>query len=136
MPVPKTMPGDVERVADAAKAYLKAARHSSQAASPEREEELRELLLKVDAEVLRLYRLPPRVERMLLDVFAGEQREGVAFGFKRYFPEDFESWIPLHEYLSEGYRQATAAHFLAQRNDQRPPGLLEALSAAVEVYKD
>ncbi len=136
MPVPKTLPGDVARVAGAANAYLKAARNSSQAASPEREEELRELLLKVDAEVLRLYRLPPRVERMLLDVFAGQQREGVSFAFKRYFPEDFESWIPLHEYLSEGYRQSTAAHFLEKRNDQKPPGLIEALSTAVEFYKD
>ena len=38
-------------------------------------------MLRVDAEVLRLYELPPKLERQLLDLFAGWPRLGVPFSF-------------------------------------------------------
>ena len=36
-------------------------------------------MLQIDAEVLRLYDLPPRLERQILDLFAGWERQGVPF---------------------------------------------------------
>ena len=68
-------------------------------------------LQRVDAEILRLYDFPPRLERQLLDLFSGYKRLGVPFDFRRYFPEDFEPHFPLHLYLSEEY----------QRSDRRSP---------------
>ena len=62
-------------------------------------------LMKIDGLILKAYDLPPRLERQLLDLFDGWERRGVDFEFERYFPEGFESWIPLHEYLSEEYQR-------------------------------
>ncbi len=59
-----------------------------------------ELLLRVDAAVLKMYALPREIERKLLDYFAGWQREGVPFKFDRYFPEHFTDRISLSDYLA------------------------------------
>jgi hypothetical protein len=70
-------------------------------------EEAKRLLLCVDAEVMRLYDLPPKMEKRVLDLFQGVQRRGIDFEFTGYYPEGFESAIPLHEYLSEEYQRST-----------------------------
>ena len=49
------------------------------------ESELRDYLICLDAEVLRLYDLPASAERLLLDQFTGEQRPGVPFSFASYY---------------------------------------------------
>jgi hypothetical protein len=69
-------------------------------------EELKNLLLQIDAEILKLYNLPPRLERRILDLFWGKQRP-VPFQFDGYIPPEMESWIPLHVYISKKYRDAT-----------------------------
>lgn len=62
--------------------------------------ELDRLLVEVDAEVLKAYDLPPRLERRLLDFFRGyEQRRPVEHEFQGWLPHDFTAYIPLHEYL-------------------------------------
>ncbi|MBI5215218.1 MAG: N-6 DNA methylase [Ignavibacteriae bacterium] len=66
----------------------------------------KDILLQIDAEVLKLYALPPRLERKLLDIFWGRQRP-VPFEFKGYYPPEFKSWIPLHIYLSRQYQEST-----------------------------
>ncbi|ODS33162.1 MAG: N-6 DNA Methylase [Candidatus Scalindua rubra] len=68
--------------------------------------EARKILLQIDAEILKLYKLPPRLERKLLDVFWGQQRP-VPFEFRGYIPPDIDSWIPLHIYISEQFNDAT-----------------------------
>jgi hypothetical protein len=50
---------------------------------------LHNLLRVLDAEVLRLYQLPARSERMLLDHFSGVERPGVPSGFRGYYPGGF-----------------------------------------------
>ena len=69
------------------------------------------LLRSIDAEVLRAYDLPPRVERVLLDYFAGHPRLGPV-QFKGYFPPDFQalhSLAPLYfGQLQGGKRQEYA----------------------------
>lgn len=61
---------------------------------------LNRLLIEIDAEVLRAYDLPPRLERRLLEFFRGHERERrVGHTFEGWMPEDFTAFIPLHEYL-------------------------------------
>ena len=66
----------------------------------QREEQIRELHWRIDAEVLELYGLPSEVERQLLDYFAGWERVGVPFKQNRYFPEGFEEPISLRDFLA------------------------------------
>jgi len=70
------------------------------------EDKAKKILLEIDALMLKLYNLPPRLERQLLNIFWGHQRP-VPFEFKGYIPLENESWIPLHMYLSEKYQEAT-----------------------------
>lgn len=61
---------------------------------------LNRLLIEVDAEVLRAYDLPPRLERRLLEFFRGYEHERrVDHPFRGWLPEDFTACMPLHEYL-------------------------------------
>ncbi len=66
---------------------------------------LRKSLLRLDAEVLRLYALPAHAERFLLDQFAGEKRPGVPVTFDRYYPDGFTDEVPLYAYLSRSYQR-------------------------------
>ena len=62
-------------------------------------ERLRALHWRVDAEVLRLYALPPELERELLDAFDGVPRVGVPFEQTRYIPRDFRETLTLDDFL-------------------------------------
>ncbi len=62
-------------------------------------ERLRALHWRVDAEVLRLYALPPELERELLDAFDGVPRVGVPFEQARYIPREFQDVFTLDEFL-------------------------------------
>ena len=65
-------------------------------------------LLEMDAAVLHAYDLPPRLERQLLDLFAGVPRKGVGCTFTGYYPPGFSSCLPLHLLLSERFQRAAA----------------------------
>jgi len=71
----------------------------------------RELMWQIDAEVLAAYDLPPRLERELLDYFAGHQRPGPV-KFDRYYPADFRPAVPWRDYISEEFRSSTARRTL------------------------
>jgi type I restriction-modification system DNA methylase subunit len=77
---------------EAAGQYLKAV--TSHASIPD----LRELLLNVDVEVLRLYSLPAKLERSLLDTFTGWERVGVPFKQDCYFPVDFRADVSFADF--------------------------------------
>lgn len=101
------------------------------------DEELKQLRLQVDAEVLKLYDLAPRDERMLLDLFTGYPRLGVPFEQTEYFSRDFTPFIPLHEYLSPEFQRSTAGEI--RKIDfakALSPRMKEALRRAVELYSD
>jgi len=63
-------------------------------------EELRIRHWRVDAAVLRLYNLPPLLERKLLDLFSGIRRRGVPFEQTEYFPRGFTELERLSELLA------------------------------------
>jgi hypothetical protein len=62
-------------------------------------ESLRALHWRVDAEVLRLYALPPKIERELLDFFAGVPRVGVPFVQTEYIPREHRDVQTLDDWL-------------------------------------
>ena len=68
------------------------------------EKQLRDALVAIDSEVLRLYSLPAKAERLLLDQFRGEQRPGIPTKFKEYYPLETPV-IPLYAYRSESYQR-------------------------------
>ena len=68
-------------------------------------------LTRIDAEVMRLYKLPPRLERQILDLFWGESRR-VDVQFNGYIPPDFKSWIPLHVFISDKFRESTVGSIM------------------------
>ncbi len=95
----------------------------------------RRLLMSIDAEVMRLYDLPPRMEKQILDLFQRSQRKGVGFEFKGYYPEGFESAVPLHEYLSEEYQRSTIAFADEWVTKNRSPEMNQVLHKAVEAFE-
>lgn len=88
LPMPKA--GSFAALENAAARYL--------AAASSRTTDLVALLLEMDCEVLRVYDLPPQVERQLLDVFAGWERVGVPFMQLSYFPEGFDANVSLSDF--------------------------------------
>jgi hypothetical protein len=134
MPVPNPKPWAVRRVVDAARAYLDAARAGLPTLYDPgvSEGELHNLLRRMDAEVLRLYGLPARAERILLDLFRGQQRPGVPGNFARYYPSEFEKPVPLYAYLSASYQRAQNGEpaTLAQAQQETYDRLLAKKAAA------
>lgn len=72
---------------------------------------LKELLLRLDAAVLKAYDLPPKLERAALDFFQGHKRP-VSCDFSGYYPSGFDAWLPLHEIISEKFRDSLAENVL------------------------
>ena len=134
VPVPSVSAIDMARVAEAVHAYLNAVGSPFEAFGTLTPGHIaRQLLLRVDAEVLRLYDLPPRLERQMLDLFAGAKgcRLGVPFAFDRYYPEGYEPCFPLHEYLSQDYARSTAGDLRERHQNVAIPAVLAALRRAV-----
>jgi len=87
----------------------------------------RGILRQIDALVLKGYRLPPRLERQLLDYFRGHKRP-IPFDFGDYYPADFKPYIPLWMYDSEKFRNSTAQRFLEGFPKINDPDVLEVLA--------
>jgi hypothetical protein len=100
------------------------------------QEEARHSLLCVDAEVMRLYDLPPKMEKRVLDLFQGVQRKGVDFEFTGYYPEGFESAVPLHQYLSEEYQRSTIQFADDWVSRHRSADICGVLREAAEAFEE
>lgn len=70
-----------------------------------------DIVLQIDAEVLRGYDLPPRLERQLLSFFEGGDRPGFT-DFRGFYPPGFESALPLHKVMAELIDQNRAGRLL------------------------
>lgn len=137
-PVPE-ITADVEKaIGGVADRYFAAVRAAEDAfMTPRYEKAVRQALIAIDAEVLRLYDLPPRLERDLLDLFRWNSKEpnrnprkGVGCTFGSYFPADFQPCIPLHEYISIQYRDSTAGQLAKSFQPVRSKAALAALDLA------
>ena len=109
LPIPRG-PGDwLGAVVSAAQAYLAAAAGTGGFFQPDPDPAVVPAkLLAMDAAVLKAYDLPPRLERQVLDLFAGVPRKGVGCPFTGYYSPGFSSYLPLHVLLSEGFQRARA----------------------------
>ncbi|MCH8828791.1 MAG: SAM-dependent DNA methyltransferase [Planctomycetes bacterium] len=86
-----------------------------------------QVLLQIDAVVLRGYALPPRLEREVLDFFSGHQRR-VPFEFTEYFPRGFTPNIPLWMYVSEDFQRCNSHYLLETVPEISDPALVDALA--------
>jgi hypothetical protein len=91
------------------------------------QERARNILLEMDALILRAYRLPPWLERKLLNFFQG-QRRPVPFDFGDYFPRDFAPNIPLTRFISQRFRTSRAENIAPHLPELRDAALTDALS--------
>jgi hypothetical protein len=66
----------------------------------------------------------------------GVIRKGVDFEFKGYYPEGFESAVPLHEYLSEEYHRSTITFADEWVKKHRSPEINEVLRTATEAFEE
>jgi len=74
------------------------------------------LLKRIDATVLTGYRMPPRIERQLLDFFRNQDRP-LRHSFSEYFPPDFSMYFSLSDYLSPDFSSATVGELLKQMRE-------------------
>jgi hypothetical protein len=135
LPLPEHNSNLLERLTNLVREYFRMY-HESIDVLKSGVEQAAQKMLTIDAEVMHLYNLPPRLERQVLDLFDGWERKGVDFKFERYFLKGFESFIPLHEYLSEEYQRSTVSFVNQWVEEVRSPGIIDALTLAEEAFKE
>lgn len=137
MPIPDASRGEINAVVQAAKAYLAVAKSSGEPmpGAPD-EMAVKDALLRMDAEVLRLYDLPPRLERQVLDIFSGKKRLGVGCKFEGYFRPNFNAWIPLHEYISDEYRAAASEDTINRCEPIKSQDILAAVKETAYLFNE
>jgi hypothetical protein len=69
-------------------------------------------LMEIDAAVLDGYRMPPRIERRLLDFFHGEAKRPIPFPFPDYPTWGHDVYFSLSFHLSGRFEAATASETL------------------------
>lgn len=74
------------------------------------------LLKQIDATVLSAYRMPPRIERQLLDFFRDQDRP-TKHSFSEYFPKDFAVYFSLSDYLSPDFASASVGELLKRMRE-------------------
>lgn len=109
-PIPIATETDVQRVVSRARSYFDLARVGPRDMfNPDGfdRSEVTSELWSLDAEVMRLYGLPAKAERLLLEQFRGEERPGIPVPFTEYYPADTPD-VPFYVYLSKAYQRAMA----------------------------
>ena len=91
-----------------------------------REVRARNILLQIDAVILRAYNLPPWIERKLLEFFRDEKRP-VPFEFGDYYPKDYGPTLPLSLYVSPNFSISRGSHILRTIPKFDDPAMTEAL---------
>jgi len=129
---------DIAVISHIAEEYseVRATTGSTPEAGDKQLEHWKRILLRLDAEVLRLYSLAPRLERKLLDLFAGYPREGVPFNFRAYYPAEFRPCFSLHDYLSVEYQRSTAGALLERPQQEAPDHVRAALNRAEQDFEE
>jgi hypothetical protein len=69
------------------------------------------LLKSIDAAIVGAYRMPPRLERAVLDYFNDNDRK-VDHPFHNYFPATLDVFVHLSEYLDEKFARSTVGEAL------------------------
>jgi type I restriction-modification system DNA methylase subunit len=136
MPIPPCTKATLSKLEGLVAEYFKLMQKKDSEFGIDVQDKAKQLLLSIDAEVMRLYDLPPKMEKRILNLFQGKLRKGVDFKFKSYFPEGFESAIPLHDYLSQDYQKATFNNVNKWVELNRNEEVSKAFEAAVDAFQD
>jgi len=97
-------------------------------------DDVRHALLGMDAAVVRLYSLPVRLERQLLEFLSEHERPDVGCTFTGYYSAGFKSLVPLHKYISAGYRGSTVDQVADRMKPDGSSAGTAALRAAAEAF--
>lgn len=135
IPVPRCSGEDLEKIDLLVSEYFSLMEKGDSPFGPDIRDAARRTLLSIDAEVMRLYDLPPKMEKRVLDLFQGVQRKGVNFDFKGYYPEGFESAVPLYELLSDEYQRSTVSFVKKWVEDNRSPEIIKVFERSLEAFK-
>jgi hypothetical protein len=136
MPVPAVTDQLMEEITGLVAEYHRIAKANDRTSSRSTLSRLRFIAIRLDALVLKAYDLTPQLERQLLDLFAGHQRVGVPYTFDKYFPDDFQPWLHLYEYLSDEFRNSQAGAIIASHRTFNEPEVSEALRRATEDFEE
>jgi type I restriction-modification system DNA methylase subunit len=121
-PLPRLSPLDMETLDRLVDQFVKFA-STNESWSAERS---REILINIDAQVLRGYNLPPRMERQILEFFRDRTRP-VPFDFGDYYPQTFSPYIPLWMYISKDLEGCTARRWAQGTPEITDPALVTVL---------
>jgi len=111
LPFPTVREADTEAVTSLVAKYRKARESWLHGSDENGALNCANLLSQIDARILDLYGLPPRLERELLNRFSKTRRPG-GVPFDGYFPEDFKPYISWSLYLSSEYRDSRVSETL------------------------
>jgi type I restriction-modification system DNA methylase subunit len=136
IPIPFSTKGTLEKLERLVAEYFTLMERKDTVFVIDAREKAKRLLFSIDAEVMRLYDLPPKMEKRILDLFQGVQRRGVDFEFEGYYPKGFESAVPLYEYLSEEYQRSTITFADEWVKKHRSPEISGILRKAVEAFEE
>lgn len=107
IPMPTFGPSQAERLRDLVRLY-RAQAYGADGVSPDAERTLKE----IDAAVLDGYRMPPKLERELLEFFRGDYARPTVHPFGEYLPEGAAFYMPLSRSLKPNFSGLTAADLL------------------------
>jgi hypothetical protein len=107
IPVPKFSRATMDHICDLVRRY----EDSINAMPLHRPGDPERLLKNIDAVVVGAYRMPPRLERAVLDYFNDNDRK-VDHPFHNYFPATLDVFVHLAEYLDEKFARSTVAGFM------------------------
>lgn len=117
IPVPHFTESQRERLRSFVKRYQEATKLPALMRNSDDDPE--QLLKEIDALVLAGYRMPPRLERQLLDFFRGHYDRPASHEFGDYFPLDFEAYFSLSEYLSPEFAKKNIGDLLKHLEAQQ-----------------
>ncbi len=128
IPIPTVQPDDKQAIASFVRQYNGVRKRwlCDRIPGIQAHDACKKLLRSIDAEVLKAYDLPPRVERSLLNHFSGHARPGPV-EFTRYLPEAFEPCLPWHRFLSGDMEKVSAAATLSRQAIIDDPLISEAM---------
>jgi hypothetical protein len=116
IPIPKFDKQQLQLLSMLVSAYVTLA-GTDEPLQSDKNQELGDLLRRIDAVVLNAYDLPARVERELLNFFNNQHRP-VPFEFGSYFPQNFSPSYSLSEYLSPDFKQLTVQQLLERMGQE------------------
>ncbi len=98
LPVPQAGDSEVEQIVQIVRQYIAHASKKGTAAlwGPKDEMDCEGLMRRLDALILRLYDLPPRLERQVLKYLDGAERQGLPFRWDGFYPESSSEQVPYY----------------------------------------